>query len=377
MGQHGSARNVETKKMKYKVLILGSGLIGRAIAGYVKDNKTVSSIVLFSNNRKELQYAKKEINSKKIQTAFGKISEKKVQILAKQSDFIFNALPGEIGLQGMELAVKAGKNIIDVSDLDYAEYKHLDKEAKKKGIVIIPECGVSPGLSNLIVGGESRVLGKINSIEIKAGTLAPARPHFFPVTWNINDLIAGHLLPATIIQDGKKKKLPPFSGYQKELLKKTGEFETYIAEGLSTLPNTIKAKSMTYRVIRPAGFMDFFLYMKNHNLLDDFSKGEFKKEDNTTLLLITIAGKDKRVYWSIMSSAKKNEKLNSMQKITGLVPATVFQLFVEGKIKEKGIVLMEQLGRKNIFPVVIKKLKESQTIVREELLIKRNKNGIA
>ena len=175
--------------MKYKVLILGSGFIGRAIAKYVKDNGTVLNIVLFSNNEKELKDAKRELNSRKIQTVLGSISEKKVQLLAKESDFIFNALPGKIGLRGMELAVKAGKNAIDVSDLDYKEYKHLDKEAKKKGITIIPECGVSPGLGNLIIGAESRVLGKINSIEIKAGTLAPLRPHFFPVTWNIKVLI--------------------------------------------------------------------------------------------------------------------------------------------------------------------------------------------
>lgn len=351
--------------MKYKVLILGSGLIGRAIAEYVKDNRAVPNIVLFSNNRKELRDAKKEINSKKIQTVFGNISKSKAQTLAKQSDFIFNALPGELGLKGMALAVKAGKNIIDVSDLDYAEYKHLDREAKKKNITIIPECGVSPGLGNLIIGAESKVLGKINSIEIKAGTLAPARSHFFPVTWNIQDLIAGHLLPATIIQNGKKKKLPPFSGYQKELLKEVGEFETYIAEGLSTLPKTIKAKNMVYRVIRPVGFMDFFLYLKNHNLLDDFSKGEFEKEDNTTLLLITITGRSKTVHWGVMSSAKKNEKLNSMQKITGLVPALIFQLFLEGKIKEKGIVLMEDIAN----------IKEMVRMVKQKgIVIKRKSN---
>ena len=354
--------------MKYQVLILGSGFIGRAIAEYMKNNGAVSNIVLFSNNEKELKDAKKEINSRKIRIVLGSILEKKVQLLARQSDFIFNALPGKIGLRGIELAVKAGKNIIDVSDLDYKEYKHFDKEAQKKGIVIIPECGVSPGLGNLIIGAESKVLGNINSIEIQAGTLAPLRPHFFPVTWNVEDLILGHLLPATIIQEGKRKKLPPFSNYQKGLFKEVGEFETYIAEGLSTLPKTIEAKNMVYRVIRPVGFMNFFLYLKNHNLLDDFSKGEFKKEDNATLLLVTITGKYKTVRWSVMSFAKKNEKLNSMQKITGLIPAAIFQSFFKGDIQQKGIVLMEKIGKdKKVFQETIKKLRERGIFIQRKI----------
>lgn len=365
--------------MKYRILILGSGSIGKAIAKYLADNEAVSNIALFSNNKKELQDAKKDTGSRKIRTVLGNIFKKKVQPVAQEVDFIFNALPGKIALRGMKLALETRKNLIDVSDIDYAEYIGFHREAMRKSIMIIPECGFSPGLMNLVIGFETSNLQVTENIEVRAGTLAQDREYFFPVTWNVSDMIEEHLLKATLVKNRKRQSVPPFSGYQEERDKKVGIFETYFAEGLGSLPFTRQARNMSYRIIRPLGFAFFFQYLKNHGFFEDqplFIQGKKispraytetllsrSKEDNIALLFVVLQGKKenvrKRIVWKIFSSARKHDKLNSMQKITGLVPTAIFQSFLEGSIQHRGIISMEKIGRdKKVFWGTIRRLRE-------------------
>ena len=371
-----------------QVLILGAGNIGKSIAHYLAENKAITKIVLFSNDQEELKTAKKMFPLRKLETVYGDINEKKTERLMQRCDFVFNALPGKIALRGMKLVLKTGKNLIDVSDIDYAEYIGFHREAMRKGIMIIPECGFSPGLMNLVIGFETSNFQIIENIEVRAGTLAQDREYFFPVTWNVSDMIEEHLLKATLVKNGKRQSMPPFSGYQEERDKKVGIFETYFAEGLGSLPFTKQARNMSYRIIRPLGFASFFQYLKNHGFFENqplFIQGKRisprvytetllsrSKEDNIALLFMVLKGKkenvQKRIVWKIFSSAKKYDKLNSMQKITGLVPTTIFQSFLEGNIQHRGIISMEKIGRdKKVFWGTIRKLRKQGISVQRKI----------
>ncbi|MDP3900914.1 MAG: saccharopine dehydrogenase NADP-binding domain-containing protein [bacterium] len=354
---------MEGGKMKARVAIFGSGSIGSAIAEYLLKDRAVSEIVLFGQDKKDLGKVLRQLSSKKVRAVVCDITKAKTSLLAPY-DIVFNALPGSVALAGAELALAAQKNLIDVSDLDFAEYKHLKKKAVNGGVIFVPECGVSPGLTNLIVGAESERLGKLSRIEIRAGTLSPSHPFVFPVTWNPEDLIAGHLAPALAIVSGRKRAFQPFSRYQREFVKGVGEFETYVEEGLSTLPQTVSAPNMTYRVIRPIGFMHFFLFLKNHGMLDDFATAGPQGIDNLTLIIVDVSGRKGTASWIVQSRSSKGETLNSMQKLTALLPVAVLQMILSGKIQKTGMVLTEELGREGALPFVLKVLRAHGLSVR-------------
>lgn len=339
-------------KRNLKVLILGKGNIGKAVSYYLKKFKVATKVAFFNNEN--------EINN---------------------FDILIGALPSRTGERGLKLALKYKKDLIDVSAVDISFYLKLKKEILKKGIRVIPGCGFDPGLVNLILGFESQNFERINEIEISAGTLPANTEFFFPFTWCFEDLIEGHLLGAGLIKNGKSIDLPPFAGYKKEKLKGAGEFESYFIEEWNSLPYTLKPKNLSFRVIRPIGFFHFFQYLKNYGFFQkkniSFTKNLFgqKKADNTTLALIKISGatkgKKREVSWKIFSFAKKDEFLNSMQKITAMVPVMIVKLFLRDKIEDRGILFMEEIGKnKDLFKEVLRELKKEKSFLFSRKVIK-------
>jgi saccharopine dehydrogenase-like NADP-dependent oxidoreductase len=330
-------------KKKLKILILGRGKVGKAVAYYLGKLKATKKVAFFANERN-----------------------------VKNFDILIGTLPSKVSIKGLKLALKYKKDLIDVSALATPFYLKHKKEILKRGIKVIPGCGVSPGLVNLIVGFESQNFKKIKEIEISVGTLPWRIKYFFPFTWCFEDLIEQHLGGASIVKNGKKIGLPSFSGYKKEKLKKIGEFESYFIEEWNTLFYSLKPRNISFRVIRPIGFYYFFQYLKNYGF---FKKKNIsfteklltqKKVDNVTLALVKISGvsqrQKKEVFWKVFSFAKKGDKLNSMQKITSIVPVIILQLFSKDKIKNKGVIFMEDLGKnKNLFKEILKEIKKEKS----------------
>lgn len=330
------------------IVILGNGRIARAISCYLKKNRTADKITLLTNADKEV----------------------------KECALIIGALAGSLGQDCLKLALRHKKPLIDVSDLDAEFYLERKTRIEESGITVIAGCGFSPGLVNLILGKELSTRFNIREIEIKAGSLSPKK-YFFPFLWCFEDLILEHQIPSRQIINGKKKKLAPFAGYQKE------EFfgikaESYLcASGFENLLDNPKLKSFRCRVVRPEGFMTFFNFLRNHGFLNkenlQLSKKilEAPKEDNFTLCEIIVSAKSQKTIWHLKSYADKREKLNSMQKITASVPALIAKLFLEKKIKQSGLVFMEDLGRdKLIFDSVLSGLRrEGIAIIKNQFIV--------
>lgn len=161
-------------------------------------------------------------------------------------------------------------------------------------------------------------------------------------------------------------RLAPFSGYRIQRLDGLGNFESYFVDEWSTLPYSLGLKNLSFRVIRPVGFFNFFQFLKNHSFFkkENITQAEklltLEKSDNTTAIYVKIGGKSqKNFFWQASIFSKKNDKLNSMQKITSLMPATVLDFLLKEEIKiKKGIILMEEIGKeKHLFRKIIGILK--------------------
>lgn len=328
-------------RSKSGIVILGNGRIARAISCYLKKNRPGYKVTLLTKGGNEV----------------------------KECALIIGALAGSLGRDCLKLALRYKKNLIDVSDLDPEFYLERKARIEKSGITVIAGCGFSPGLVNLILGKELFLNPGIQEIEVKAGSLSPNK-HFFPFLWCFEDLILEHQIPSWQILKGKKKKFPPFAGYRKE--KFFGiEAESYLcASGFENLLEKPELKSFQCRVVRPEGFMTFFNFLQNQGFLKKenlmLSKKilEAPKEDNFTLSEIILLTKSKKILWRLKSHSRKEEKLNSMQKITASVPALTAKILLDNKIKQSGLVFMEDLGRdKLIFDSVLSGLRREGIMI--------------
>ncbi len=126
-----------------KIVVLGAGLVGGVMAKDLSKNHEVTSIDISQKNLDKLE---------EIRTICADISDKNtLQGLIKDFDLVVGAVPGFMGYQMMKDVIEAGKNIVDISFYPEDPFG-LDELAKEKGVVAVMDCGVAPGMGNIIFG---------------------------------------------------------------------------------------------------------------------------------------------------------------------------------------------------------------------------------
>ncbi|MFA5261698.1 MAG: hypothetical protein WC450_10760 [Candidatus Omnitrophota bacterium] len=305
----------------YHVSILGDGRIGQAVYYYFKRTPGIGKVEFLSDERS-----------------------------LKESHLIVGALPGELGEKGLKLALKYRVPFIDISDIDPPFYLRHKKAISEKRILVLPGCGLCPGIVNFLLAREIRaLLGKVEKIEILAGSLSD-RDYYFPFLWCFEDLINEHRIPSFQIISGKKRKFAPFAGYREELYGGIKAESYYCASGFENILDQVKVKNLVCRVVRPRGFREFFLFLEGMGYLErenfHFSKKilENRKESNHTLAEVRVSTLKEKVVWILKSHAHRAAPLNSMQMITASVAVVMGQLFLEKKLPQTGLVLMENLS---------------------------------
>ena len=125
------------------IVVLGAGLVGGVMASDLSTQHEVTSVDISQKNLDKLSG---------IKTICADISDKNtLQDLIKDFDLVVGAVPGFMGYQMMKDVIEAGKNIVDISFYPEDPFG-LDELAKQKGVVAVMDCGVAPGMGNIILG---------------------------------------------------------------------------------------------------------------------------------------------------------------------------------------------------------------------------------
>jgi len=131
--------------MQKKVLVLGCGLVGKAIALDLASRYETTSADLQTESFETLSRSA-------IHTIQADLSDQgQLERLIPDYDLIIGALPGNLGFKTLESVIRAGKNIVDISFMP-EDYSKLDDMARSNGVTAVVDCGVAPGMSNIILG---------------------------------------------------------------------------------------------------------------------------------------------------------------------------------------------------------------------------------
>src|SRR6056297_920075 len=154
--------------MTNKIIVLGAGLVGSAIAIDLSHNQEVTSADM---NPEALNKFK---NYPKIKTVQADLNQPEaVKNLVADFDLVIGAVPGFMGFQTLKTVIEAGKNIVDISFMP-EDFLQLDKLAKKNRVVAIADCGVAPGMGNIILGHHNKNM-QVKSYECLVGGLPVIR----------------------------------------------------------------------------------------------------------------------------------------------------------------------------------------------------------
>src|SRR6267154_3913363 len=131
--------------MKKKVIVLGAGLVGKAMAiDLAKDFDVTAADI----NEEAL----KSLSQHGIQTFQFDFNDQTIFHSSLQPfDLVIGAVPGFMGLRNAQWVIDAGKDMVDISFFPEDPFQ-LDESAKKKNVTIVTDCGVAPGMGNIILG---------------------------------------------------------------------------------------------------------------------------------------------------------------------------------------------------------------------------------
>jgi lysine 6-dehydrogenase len=350
--------------MKKKIIVLGCGLVGRAIALDLAKDHTVTSADL---NEDALSFVK----SKGLETLKTDLSNaKQITKAIEGFDLVVGAVPGFMGFNTVKTVIEAGKNMVDISFFPEDPFL-LDEAARKNNVTIVTDCGVAPGMGNIILGYHNRQM-TVHSYECLVGGLPVARewPFEYKAVFSPIDVIEEYVRPARYIQNKALVIKEALSDPELVSFPGIGTLESWNSDGLRSLiktmpdiPNMIE-KTLRYpgcieylRVLRAAGFFNYEPVEVNGTSIRPidvtakllFPKWKLKPaEREFTVMRIKIEGQENgknRLYiYNLLDYTDTATSTLSMARTTGYTCNAAVNLVLKGSFQRKGISPPEYLG---------------------------------
>ena len=360
-----------------KIAVLGSGMVGRAIA---MDLASRHHVTAFDVSDANLELLKKR--NPRIETQQADLHDYSSYPQHLSSfDIIVTAVPGFMGYKVLEASINCGKNIVDISFFP-EDVLQLDKLAKEKGVTVITDCGVAPGMSNFIVGRYNEEM-KIDAIEIYVGGLPKVRkkPFQYKAPFSPADVIEEYIRPARLMENGFIVTKPALSEVEWLQFDEVGTLEAFNTDGLRSLLYTMPhIKNQKEKTMRYPGHVDIIISLKESNFFSEkpievngveisplkvtsqILFNEWKlglEEEELTVMKVILHGEGKTIEWSLLDYYDKETKTSSMARTTGYTCTAVVNLLAQNLFSEKGVFPPELVGKyKNCFDFVLNYLNE-------------------
>lgn len=350
--------------MKKKIIVLGAGLVGKAMALDLAKDFDVTSVDI----NEEALHPLEAHGIKTQKLDFADKSELKRAI--KSFDLVIGAVPGFMGFETARTVIEAGKNMADISFFPEDPFL-LDDLAKKNNVTIVTDCGVAPGMGNIILSYHHKRM-KISDYECLVGGLPAVRewPYEYKAVFSPIDVIEEYIRPARYVQNGAVVIKEALSDTELVHFDGVGTLESWNSDGLRSLiktmpdiPNMIE-KTLRYpgcveylRVLRESGFFSYEeVDIKGTKVrpVDVTAKLLFPKwklkpgEEEFTVMQIKIKGEEngkaKNYRYYLLDRTEKSTGILSMARTTGYTCTAAANLILDEKFTREGINPPEFLG---------------------------------
>ena len=357
------------------ILILGSGMMGRAIAFDLCKYSDFEEITISDNNKTTLQSAEKFLKGNEIR--FLKLNVEKINSTKKhfqEFDIVISAIPYKFNYLLAKIAVETKIHFLDLGGNNDIVKKELGlyKKARSNGITIIPDCGLAPGLTSVITKDIVEQMDFVSFVKLRVGGLPqnPKPPLNYQIVFSPYGLINEYVEDAIILDNGKilKKK----SMTELETLnfpKPFGKLEAFLTSGgCSTLPYTYRKKIgyLDYKTIRYKGHCERFKILLDLGFASeekikigkqllvprDFFSAILMKNlplNQKDVVLLKVfaegekSGKKLKIEYSLIDYYDEKNDITSMMRTTAYPVSITAQMIEKGIIKECGVFCLEEI----------------------------------
>ncbi|MFW5761735.1 MAG: saccharopine dehydrogenase family protein, partial [Cyclobacteriaceae bacterium] len=306
----------------------------------------------------------------------GKIDFVKINFLNENSnealqpfDLVITAVPGHSGFKVLKKVIDAGKNVVDISFFPEDPFI-LDKMARAKGVTAIVDCGLAPGLGNLVLGYHHARM-QVNSFRCYVAGLPVERtwPFAYKAVFSPVDVIEEYTRPARVVENGKIIIKEALSELEMIEIPGLGTLEAFNTDGLRTLLYTVKIPELLEKTMRYPGSTQYLQMLKKSGFfsadelncngttirpIDLTSQILFKQwqvkpgDEDISVLVIKLNGEEneKRVNYHYFMT-DRYDHLNStlsMARTTGYTCTAAANLLLEKGFAKPGICPPELIG---------------------------------
>ncbi len=305
-------------------------------------------------------------------------------------DLVICAVPGFLGFDTLKTILEAKKDVVDISFFPENALK-LNELAKLNKVTAIVDCGVAPGMGNILLGYHNEQM-KISDFTCLVGGLPKTKkwPFNYKAPFSPIDVIEEYTRPARYIENKKLITREALTDVELVEFDEIGTLESFNSDGLRslifTMPNipNMKEKTLRYpghieyiQVLKKSGFFDTTKIEINGikiSPLDFTSKILFKEwflhdsEEELTVMKITIKGADnkgneKEIIYDLYDEFCQKTQTSSMARTTGYTATAAANLILNNLFNEKGVFPPELVGKHKIcYDFVLDYLKDRNVI---------------
>ncbi len=352
-----------------KIAVIGAGMVGSAIAGDLAEKNRV---ILADINLKALVKAKSK--SPALTTAQLDVSDSKsLKEFIRDAGLVISAVPGHLGFGTLRTIINEGKDVVDIS-FTPENPLDLNELALKNDVTAIIDCGVAPGMDNILLGYHNERMNVTDFI-CMVGGLPKVRkwPFAYKAPFSPADVIEEYTRPARYVENGTLVIREPLTDAELIEFGHAGTLEAFNTDGLRTLIKTMphipnmKEKTLRYpghaeyiRVLKSSGFFNSKKVRFGKNM--ELSPLEFTSailfdewkldegEEEITVMRVIIKGTDKNknpmsLTYDLYDEYCSITNVSSMARTTGYTATAAANLLMDGLFQEKGVIPPEYLGK--------------------------------
>lgn len=350
----------------HKVLLLGSGKIGRMIARLLGDTGDYHVRVadIDDESLARLADAASSGAARGIEVQRLDATDREALLAAMRGrDTVISALSYHHNPRVAECAAQAGLSYFDLTE-DVATTRRVRaiSGSARPGQVFVPQCGLAPGFVSIAAYELTQGFDELDCVYMRVGALPqfPSNSFKYNLTWSTDGLINEYCNPCEAIHERQRREVLALEGL--EHLSIDGvRYEAFnTSGGLGTLCETLegKVRELDYKTIRYLGHRDYAWFLVNElrlserrELLKDILENAIPVTfQDVVVIFCTVSGWRKGKLLQVTDARKIynqtmfGENWGAIQITTAVGLCTMLDLHVQNPLERRGFVRQESVG---------------------------------
>ncbi|HYT05931.1 MAG TPA: saccharopine dehydrogenase C-terminal domain-containing protein [Gemmatimonadales bacterium] len=350
-----------------RMLVLGAGLQGSACASDLLQQPGVAGVTIADVKPDRIPGFLKPYVGKRLELRKLDVQDSAaLRDAMRGHDAVMNAAPYHFNLAVSRAAVDAGVHCADLggnTEIVFQQ-RQLDDEAQRHHVSVIPDCGLAPGMVNVLAAEGMRRVVDAESVRIYVGGLPqhPEPPLNYQIVYSLEGALDYYTTPSWVLRDGTPARVDALTDVEQVTFPPpVGQLEAFhTGGGISTLPWAYegKVRTMEYKTLRYPGHVAIMRAIRELGLLDLTPvkvKGKeivprdafiatvsprLNKPEGRDLvaLRVEVRGRNgKQAAWQLLDYYDEARGISAMMRTTGYSLAVTGMMQVDGRITAKGV----------------------------------------